>query len=263
MDRGNTGGSPLRRRRISIQMNGTNLKIYACIAMLFYTASMSIFQNGLIHVNQYTADELSQALAADPDLMVLSGWASVFQLIGGLAVPVFAFLLVEGFLHTSSFRRYLLTMLGFAVVSEVPYDLAMSGVLWDLSGQNPLFTLAVCLVMLYALRLFSGRKGAACRLAQGFIILAAILWCSMLRFNFGLCTVLLAAIYYLAYDKKGIRILLGCAVSTMYVTGVFSGYALWSYNGERGWLSNKYLFYVLYPLHLLVFGLIGRMLAGL
>ena len=74
-----------RRRRFRLEMNGTTLKTYACITMVFYTASMSVIQNGMIHVNEYTAQELSDALSADPDLMMLSGWASVFQLIGGLA----------------------------------------------------------------------------------------------------------------------------------------------------------------------------------
>ena len=251
------------RRRFHLEMNGTNLKIYACITMVFYTVSMSVIQNGLIHVDRYTGQELSDALAADPDLMMLSGWASVFQLIGGLAVPVFAFLLVEGFQHTASFRRYLLTMLAFAVVSEVPYDLAIHNTLWDMDGQNPLLTLVISLIMLYALRLFSAQKGAATRVVQGLIILAAILWCTLLSTGFGLCTVLLAAIYYLAYDKSGVKILLGCAVSVMYVTGPFSGYALWNYNGERGWNKNKYLFYAFYPLHLLLCALIARLAAGL
>ena len=260
MDTGNTTLRNTGRRRIHLEMTGTNLKIYACVTMVFYTLSMSVVQNGLIRIGQYDTAGLSEAMASDPDLMMLSGWASVFQLIGGLAVPVFAFLLVEGFVHTASYRRYLLTMLGFALVSEVPYDLAMSGALWDLSGQNALFTLVICLIMLYALRLFVGKKGVTYRLAQGIVILAAILWCSILRTGFGLCTVLLTAIYYLAYDQKSVRVLLGCAVSVMYVTGPLSGYALWNYTGERGWNRNKYMFYVFYPLHLLVLGLLAHAL---
>ena len=251
-----------RRRRFRLEMNGTTLKTYACITMVFYTASMSVIQNGMIHVNEYTAQELSDALSADPDLMMLSGWASVFQLIGGLAVPVFAFLLVEGFLHTASFRRYLLTMLGFAVLSEVPYDLAMGDVLWNMSSQNPLFTLVISLIMLYALRMFSARKGIATRVVQAMIVLAAILWCTLLSTGFGLCTVLLTAVYYLAYEKNGVKVLLGCAISAMYVTGPLSGYALWNYTGQRGWNKNKYLFYAFYPIHLLVLGPAAHMMAG-
>lgn len=250
-----------RRRRLHLPMTGTNLKIYGCITMLFYTLSMSVIQNGIIQVSQYGTG-LAQALKDDPNLMVISGWASAFQLIGGLAVPVFAFLLVEGFLHTSSFRRYLLTMLGFAVISEVPYDLAMNDTLWTMTSQNALFTYAICLVMLYGLRLFVGKKGARYRLIQVIMILAAILWSSFFRCNFGLCTILLVAVYYLFYDMKGVRVLIGCGVSSMYVTGPLSGYALWNYTGERGRNKNKYVFYVLYPLHLLVLGLIAHFMAA-
>lgn len=250
------------RRRRSIAVTGTKLKIYACITMLFYTIGMSIVQNGLIHINDYTKGDLLDLLKNDPDMMVLSGWASVLQLIGGLAVPVFAFLLVEGFRYTSDYRRYLLSMLGFAVLSEVPYDLAMNNTLWDMSSQNVLFTMTVCLVMLYALRVLQGKKGLLYRLGQLVIVIAAILWCSFLRCNFGLCTVLLVAVYYLLYDRNGLKIILGCAISIMYVTGPLSTYVIWGYNGQRGWNKNKYLFYAFYPVHLLVLGVIAHLMAG-
>ncbi len=250
------------RRRFRLSMTGTNLKIYGCITMLFYTISMSVIQNGMIHVNQYGTTELAQALKEDPSLMVLSGWASVFQLIGGLAIPVFAFLLVEGFIHTTSFWRYLLTMLGFAVLSEVPYDLAMNDTLWTLSSQNALFTYAVCLVMLYGLRMFVGKKGARYRFVQAAMVFAAILWCSFFRCNFGLCTILLTTVYYMLYDQKSLRVLIGCAVSAMYITAPISGYALWNYTGQRGRNINKYVFYALYPLHLLVLGILAHFMAG-
>lgn len=254
----NTGG---KKRRRPIPVTGTKLKIYGCITMLFYTVALSVVQNGLIHVNDYSSEELTQLLKNDPHMMVLSGWASVLQLLGGLAVPVFAFLLVEGFLHTSNFSKYLLTMLIFAVISEVPYDFAMNGTFWTLSSQNPLFTLAVCLLMLYGLKIFDQGKGVTHRVVQLVIILAAVLWCSMFRCGFGLCTVLLTAVYYMMRDHKGGRLLFGSLISLMYVTGPFSVYALYSYNGQRGWNKNKYVFYVFYPLHLLFFGVIAYVLA--
>lgn len=251
-----------KKRRFSIAMTNTALKIYGCVTMLFYLVAMSVIQNGMIHVNDYTAEELSNLLAENPDVMFLSGWASVFQLIGGLAVPVFAFLLVEGFQHTRSFRTYLITMLIFAVVSEVPYDLAMNNVLLDWSSQNLLVTLSICLVMLYGLRLFDQGKGILRWVIQILIVLAAIFWCSLVRGAFGLCMVLLVAGYYLLREHKGGRLLYGIVVSLMYVTGPLSIYALYSYNGDRGWNKNKYIFYALYPITLLACGLIARAMMG-
>ena len=116
--------------------------------------------------------------------------------------------------------------------------------------------------MLYGLRLYSGRKGAAVRVTQGLVILAAVLWCGMLGSAFGLCTVLLTATYYLVTERKGMRVLLGCAISAMYVTAPLSGFALWHYTGQRGWNGNKYLFYAFYPIHLLICGVAARLLAA-
>lgn len=253
-----TGG---KKRRRTIPVTGTKLKIYGCITMMFYTIALSVVQNGLIHVNDYSQEELSQLLKNDSNMMLLSGWASVLQILSGLAVPVFAFLLVEGFLNTSNFSKYLLTMLVFAIISEVPYDFAMNNTLWTFSSQNPLFTLSICLIMLYGLRAFDRGKGFTHRMVQLVIILAAVLWSSMLRCAFGLCMILLVAIYYMLRDHKGMRLLLGSFISVMYVTGPLSVYALYSYNGQRGWNKNKYIFYAFYPLHLLFFGLIAWVLA--
>lgn len=89
------------------------------------------------------------------------------QLIGGLAVPIFAFLLVGGFRNTSDYRRYLLSVFSFALLSEVPYDLAMYGKLVDASGQNALFSMMVSLLMLYFLRMEGEGKAGEGREKDG------------------------------------------------------------------------------------------------
>lgn len=244
-----------------IAVTGTKLKIYACISMVLYSISVSVIQNGLIKINQYSSqDELKSALAVNPDLMIISSWASILKILGGLSVPVFAFLLVEGFLKTGSFKRYFLTMLIFAVISEVPYDFAMYGKFFDLTMQNPLFTLTICLIMLYGLRMFDKGKGAMHRFVQIMIVLSTLLWVSLIRGDIGLCTVVLTAIYYLLREHKGTRLLLGSMISIMYISGPLSVYPLFMYNGQRGWNKNKYLFYIFYPLHLLLLGVIAYFL---
>lgn len=63
----------------------------------------------------------------------------VMRCFGRIAFPVFAFLIAEGFRHTRNRMKYFLQLLGFAVVSEVPWYL--------LNGadgtHNVLFTLAL------------------------------------------------------------------------------------------------------------------------
>lgn len=245
-----------RRKLPHIEVTAATLKWYGCITMLFYTLSMSVIQNGMLHVNRYSNTVLREMWAADPELMMLSSWAAVFQLLGGLAIPVFAFLLVEGFLHTKNYRNYLLRMAVFAVISEIPYDLAMSSTLFDWGSQNMLLTLTVCLVMLYGLKMFE-----ASRLVQGLIVIAAVFWSSLVKSQFGLCMVLLVAVYYILRKNPKAKMWLGGIIGLLYITGPISNFVLSRYNGELGKTWNKYGFYCLYPLHLLVLGVVTSLIA--
>ncbi len=86
------------------------------------------------------------------------------RLIGRMAFPLFAFLLVQGILYTKCWRKYALRLAVFAVVSEVPFDLVASGRVWDPAAQNTLVTLligVVCLRGIMALETWT--SGAECR----------------------------------------------------------------------------------------------------
>ncbi len=82
-------------------MNTYQLKIIAIVAML-------IDHIAAILISPYT-----------------NYWLYVScRTVGRLAFPIFAFLIVEGFYHTSNVRNYLMRLGAFAVLSEIPYDLA-------------------------------------------------------------------------------------------------------------------------------------------
>ena len=253
----------VRQNRGRANLTGRHLKIYGCITMLFYTVSLSIFQNALLHVNSHESmTQLGDAMAGDPKQRLFAAGALATQLIGALAIPIFAFLLVEGFVHTSDFRRYLLSILLCGVVSELPYDFAVSGTWWTMSGQNLMFTYVICLCMLYGLRLFVGKQGVVYRFMQIFVVAAALLWSIVLNTAFGTGSILLVAAYYLFYERKGLRVLIGCGVSLLYLSAPLSGYAIWNYSGRRGKIKHKYVFYALYPLHLLLCGLAAHLLGA-
>ena len=228
------------------------LKMFACIVMFIRTIGIVVIEKGMIHLESYTQSSLNEAMAQDSRLMTLAGLGAVFQLAGGLAIPIFAFLLVEGVRNTSDYKKYLLAMLGTALLSELPYDLAMSGKILDFSGQNGMFTMTICLILLKCLELTGSISGAAGKLVRFLEILAAVLWTSLFKSEYGLCMVLLTAVFYVFYTKNVIKTILGGAISLMYVTGPLAFYGLWCYNGERKNRINKYLYYAVYPVSLLV-----------
>ena len=228
------------------------LKMFACIVMFIRTIGIVVIEKGMIHLESYTQSSLNEAMAQDSRLMTLAGLGAVFQLAGGLAIPIFAFLLVEGVRNTSDYKKYLLAMLGTALLSELPYDLAMSGKILDFSGQNGMFTMTICLILLKCLELTGSISGAAGKLVRFLEILAAVLWTSLFKSEYGLCMVLLTAVFYVFYTKNVIKTILGGAISLMYVTGPLAFYGLWCYNGERKNRINKYLYYAVYPVSLLL-----------
>ena len=238
------------------------LKLFACAVMLLRTIGIVVIEKGMIHLDTYTQNSLNEAMAQDSHLMTLAGLGSVFQLAGGLAIPIFAYLLVEGVRNTSSYKKYLLAMVVTAVVGEIPYDLAMSGKVLDLSSQNGMFTMCICLILLKCLELTDEIKGAAGKLVQILIVFAAVLWTSLLRSEYGLCMVLLVAVFYLFYTKNVLKTVLGGLISLMYVTGPLAFYGLWCYNGERKDRINKYVYYAVYPVSLLVLFILVKVLGA-
>ena len=72
------------------------------------------------------------------------GW---LRWVGRLSFPLFVFLLCEGFVHTSSRRKYALRLGMFALLSEVPYQLLMGqvyGESWGWPVGNIFFELLCC-----------------------------------------------------------------------------------------------------------------------
>lgn len=204
---------------------------------------MTGFQLKLLAMLAMTADHIGAVFF--PEIPLLR-W------IGRLAMPVLSFFIGEGLRHTRSPRRYLLRLTGFALLSELPFDLAFyGGIEWG--HQNVYFTLALGLLALWAIQ---------SRGMEGWLLaLTAALAAELLGCDYGMYGVLLILLLDRFHRARSEQ-LAGAALLNLAFFGlqtqILSLIALpllWLYNGKRG-RDDRRLFYLYYPAHLCVLGIL-------
>lgn len=173
----------------------------------------------------------------------------VMRAIGRVAFPLFAFLLVEGFVHTRSRFRYGLNLLIFALLSEIPWNLVHAGT-WLYPRQNVFFTLFLGLLGMCAIERY---KEDAKRLLAS--LLGLLVVSVLLRADYGCTGYGFILLLYVLRDQRILQAIIGCCILPgKWIAGAaFIPISL--YNGQRGFVKGKfakYLFYAFYPLHLLV-----------
>lgn len=178
----------------------------------------------------------------------------VMRCFGRIAFPVFAFLIAEGFRHTRNRMKYFLQLLGFAVVSEVPWYL--------LNGadgtHNVLFTLALGVMALAAIKALR-KEDILC----GAVILSIAGFASWSGVDYEWRGILMMVVFYLFGNvnpsfPSGRKAQLFCAFPLMMHYGIVGALlaclVISSYDGTRGFIYGKvakYGFYAFYPVHLL------------
>ena len=197
------------------------------------------------------------------------------RMIGRLAMPVFSFCIAEGFTHTKDKKKYLCRIGIFALISEIPFDLAFEGKV-GVSHQNIMlaFFLAVAALMLYD-RVQGEedpeRKHSPFgRIVLGVCVVAAIAVLSfLLRADYTFFAVIAVFLFYV-FRKRHPLIRAGIGVAFLsvtrtvgyYCTTGFSFIPLAMYNGKKG-KGLKWMFYLFYPGHLLILAAIKHILAAI
>lgn len=240
-------------------LNGNQLKLIAVITMLLDHIGHLWVGGGMLGYS---------ASAAATDMFWMNVYV-ILRMIGRVAFPIYAFLLVEGFLHTRDWKRYAMRLGVFAVISEVPFDLFSSGSPVDWSSQNVFFTLLLGLLMLQVLEVvrsrFAGWSGTLLQLAV-IVTFCEVAWAA--RTDYYYIGIILIALCGALRQNMRKLCLLGFAWMALQGLLFFPGYAaafliLYRYNGQRGAAGGKYFFYLFYPVHLLLLYLIYRMMSGL
>ena len=172
----------------------------------------------------------------------------IMRCIGRLAFPLFAFLLVEGFLHTSNRRRYGLSLLICALISEIPWALLHHGI--HLTGHNVLFTLLLGFLGLCAIERYQDDSRR-----QGVALLLLFIFAILFRADYGGAGFAFIILLYILRQQPVMQAVIGsCMLPLAWVAGL-AFVPINMYNGHRGFIRGqlaKYLVYVYYPLHLLV-----------
>lgn len=216
-------------------------------------------------------------------------WATVvagndwLTCVGRLAFPMFAFMTVEGYFHTSDVKKYAKRLFVFALISEIPFNLMMSSALVFPIHQNVLFTLLTGLLLIHAnentrkkgklwLTILVGAATVIAGFVAGYLLM-------MDYYGVGVVTVLVfyffrhrrwwcyigqfAALYYLNVEMlSGLYYEVELFGHTFEV--VQQGLALlalipiWLYKGRKGHSSKafKYFCYWFYPVHMLVLAMV-------
>ena len=220
-------------------LDGTMLKIIAMVSMVFDHAGDMFF----------------------PDLL----WP---RMIGRLAMPLFSFCITEGYIHTRDRKKYLLRMGIFALVSEVPFDLAFEGKI-DLSHQNIMLTFFMSILALMIFDLIRGKriestgKYSIFRTILGSLAVIVMAVAALLvKADYTIFAVISVFLFYVLKDtKQFVRTGVGVAFLALtrtvgyYCTTGLNYIPLLLYNGKKG-KGLKWLFYVFYPGHLLLLYLI-------
>ena len=214
-------------------------------------------------------------------------WATIvpgnqwMTLLGRLAFPIFAFLIVEGFVHTSDFKKYVKRLLIFGIISEIPFNLITTGSFIFPFHQNVMFTLLLGLLCINQLDKIKNNKDKKF-IIKTILKVLGLLVVGLVGFvDYGITGILTIIVFYLFRNIKFGRVLQLISFILLYIV-FFKGFGIvielfgkeyflpqqsfcilslipiWLYNGERG-KKNKLLqygFYLFYPVHMIIIYLI-------
>lgn len=202
-------------------------------------------------------------------------WATILDYewltcIGRIAFPIFAFLITEGYIHTSNINKYIKRMVIFAIITEIPFNLMVSASPIYPFHQNVLWTFVISLLTLKYLN-FDNVKNS---FKSILIILLAIIIATVTMCDYFGAGVMMVVGFYIFRKSKFLQLLMMIYVNMILIQGYsypidIAGYTyyfpqqgfavlslifIWLYNGKQGYHAKwfKIFCYAFYPLHMLI-----------
>ncbi len=203
--------------------------------------------------------------------------------IGRLAFPIFAFMVVEGYFHTSNLKKYVSRLLLFAILSEIPFNLAMGSSVFYPVHQNVLWSFLIALALIHWNEKTRVKGKMWLRILVGCLsVLLGYLVGIITMVDYYHAGILIVLVFYFFRQKKWWSYA-GQLFCLWYInTEILGGFSyelqlfgktyflmrqslallalipIWLYRGKQGYHNKwiQYTCYVFYPLHLLILGLI-------
>lgn len=207
-----------------------------------------------------------------------------FTVIGRIAFPIYAYGIAQGMVYTSGQLKYFLRLFVFALISEIPFQLANFGSDWSFGTRNVLFTLLLGAVSCWIVQCFRKKNlGWVAVFPVAILVLVA----EILHMDYGGMGILFIVIPFIFFSNR--KMCLGSLFALSIILYVFvnqftgSGFywmedfqnfeivalklfgavigvaLLLFYHGEKGKSKSRWFFYVYYPAHLLVLYAISEM----
>ncbi|MDR2167555.1 MAG: conjugal transfer protein TraX [Clostridiales bacterium] len=231
-------------------MNGFTLKIIAVVSML----------------TDHIGAVLLLPLADNGEFVALY---FITRYIGRIAFPIFAYLIAQGCIHTSSMTKYLARLGILAIIAEIPYDLAFGNEINFFAGTNVFYTLFLGAAAIAIYRALSAETDKIhWRALFAILALPTALLANYISSDFGTFGVIfIFAIYAINPQTKMRRALLVAAGMIIFymahplpfiVFSLISAICIYFYNNKPGPKHPvaKYSFYAFYPLHLGILSLL-------
>ena len=267
----------------NMQLSWSQLKLIAYITMLIDHTAHVLLQNGIM----VTYPECSPYVK--PVMILMRG-------IGRIAFPIFSFLLVEGLIHTRSRVKYLLRILLLAIISEPVFDYANNGVFYYADYQNVFITLLIAATTMCVLSLIEqndrlNKNIYVLYVLQGIVVIVGCFLAEFLKVDYGMSGIIIPlimgvirrlkldsssafAIYFVAtIIARVIRNIVNAptyilnpgmwyekylmyAINNLQIFAILALIPIFMYDGTKGKPMPKAVYYLFYPVHLSILGLI-------
>ena len=206
--------------------------------------------------------------------------------IGRISFPIFAFMIVEGYFHTRNLKKYVGRILIFAIISEIPFNLALGSRLFYPLHQNVLWSFLISIGLISLNEKAKATHKIWIRIIVGFVtVIMGFILGILTMVDFYHAGILTVLVFYFFRQRKWWSYL-GQFLCLWYInTEILGGFGyeillfsktyflhrqalamlalipIWLYRGRQGYHSKvlQYVYYVFYPLHLLILGLIKVM----